>query len=119
MHNFRNLKVWKTAFELVTEIYFETKSFPKEEVFGLTSQIKRSAVSIPSNIAEGCGRNTDKQLLHFLNIAQGSACELETQLLLAEQLNYIKREQCKELVSRLQEVQKMIAGFKKTLVNIR
>jgi four helix bundle protein len=115
MHNFRNLKVWEYAFSLVTEVYLETKSFPKEEVFSLTTQIRRCAVSIPSNIAEGCGRGTNKQLSHFLDISQGSACELETQLLLAARLNYLSESKCKILIDKVQEVQRMIRGFKKTL----
>lgn len=115
MHNFRNLKVWECAFSLVKEVYIETKSFPKEEVFSLTTQIRRCAVSIPSNIAEGCGRGTDKQLSHFLDISQGSACELETQLLLAASLNYLSESKCKTLIDKVHEVQRMIRGFKKTL----
>lgn len=115
MHNFRNLKVWKDAFSLAEEVYIETKSFPKEEVFSLTTQVKRSAVSIPSNIAEGCGRGTNKQLSYFLDIAQGSACELETQLLLAARLNYLSESKCEILIDKVHEVQRMIRGFKKIL----
>ena len=115
MHNFRKLKAWNASFTFTKEVYAVTNKFPKEEVFGLTSQIRRSAVSIPSNIAEGCGRGTDKQLMHFLDIAQGSACELETQLLLAIEMTYMTKTEGNVLIQKLQEVQKMIQGFKKTL----
>jgi four helix bundle protein len=114
-HNFRNLKVWNFALNFVEAIYLETKTFPKEEVYSRTSQIRRSAVSIPSNIAEGCGRDTKKQLAYFLDVAQGSACELETQLLLAARFGYLSDKKCEELISKLNEVQRMIVGFKKTL----
>ena len=79
MHNFKELKVWQNARVLVKEIYLSTGNFPTEEKYGITSQIRRSAISIPSNIAEGCGRRTDKDFSHFLNIALGSAYELQTQ----------------------------------------
>lgn len=115
MHNFRKLKAWNASFTFTKQVYKVTNKFPKEEVFGLTSQIRRSAVSIPSNIAEGCGRGTDKQLMHFLDIAQGSACELETQLLLAMEMTYMTKNEGDVLIQKLQEVQKMIQGFKKTL----
>ena len=81
-HNFKALEIWKRSRKLVKNTYLTTKTFPSEEKFGLVSQINRSAVSIPSNIAEGCGRGTDAQLVHFLDIAIGSNCELETQFYL-------------------------------------
>jgi four helix bundle protein len=100
---------------LVKNVYVLTKKFPKEELFGLTSQIRRAVVSILPNIAEGCGRGTDKQLIAFLNIAQGSSCELETQILLAFDLEYIDKTELDTTVSNLNEIQKMIYAFKDKL----
>lgn len=92
MHNFRELEVWKKAIELTTLYYKFSKDFPKEEMFGLTSQSRRSLVSIPSNIAEGAGRDTDKQFVQFLSIALASSFEFETQLIVAKNLNYLNQE---------------------------
>ncbi len=114
-HNFKELIVWQKSKDLVIEIYRATECFPKSETFGITSQIRRSAVSIPSNIAEGCGRSTDLQLKQFLDFAYGSANELETQILVANELNYLKNEDGIKLSSLISEVQKMIFGFKKSL----
>jgi four helix bundle protein len=114
MHNFRNLNVWKFSFDLVEVIYLMTNNFPDVEEFGLKRQIRRSSVSIPSNIAEGCGRNSNKQLSHFLDIAQGSACELETQILLSERLNFISYDS-KVCLTKIHEIQKMIRGFRKSI----
>lgn len=114
-HNFRELKVWHKARHLVKEVYLTTQSFPKEELYGLTNQIRRCAVSVPSNIAEGCGRNSDNQLSHFLDVAHGSSCELETQLVLANDLNYLQEKNLTELIPKVHEVQKMILGFKDSL----
>lgn len=111
-HNFKELKIWHAAMELVKEIYDVTNDFPKSELYGLTQQIRKCAVSVPSNIAEGCGRGTDAQLAHFLDIAQGSAFELETQLYLANQLNFLDKEKTDLLVTKLTTLQKMIDGFK-------
>jgi len=86
----RDLDVWKNGIELVKKIYILTKDFPKEEIYTLTSQIRRSAISIPSNIAEGAARNSKKEFIQFLYIALGSAAELETQLIVAKELGYIK-----------------------------
>lgn len=91
MHNFRELKVWQNARQLVKDIYIASFNFPAEEKFGLTSQIRKSAVSIPSNIAEGSGRNTDKDFSNFINISLGSAFELETQIILAYDLEFIEK----------------------------
>jgi len=89
-HNFLNLEVWRRSRILVKEIYFASQNFPSEEKFGLTSQLRRSAVSVPSNISEGCGRGTIPQLKKFLDIAIGSLCELETQVYLSFDLGYLK-----------------------------
>ena len=82
-HNFKELHIWQLGMDIVDDVYQETKKFPKEEQFGLTLQIRKSAVSTPSNIAEGCGRGSEPQLVQFLNIAQGSSFELETQIYIA------------------------------------
>jgi len=88
--DFRDMPVWQNATALVTEVYKATESFPNDEKFGLTSQLRRAAISIPSNISEGCGRNTAGQQRQFLGYAKGSACEVETQLIIATNLGYIK-----------------------------
>lgn len=113
-HNFRELNSWKVSFDLVKEVYLICKRLPEEEKFGLKSQIQRCAVSIPSNIAEGSGRTTDKEFLYFLNIAISSSYELETQLLLCSELFGLE---IKELISKLEEVQRMIGGLKRKLNN--
>lgn len=115
MHNFRNLIIWQKSRLLVKEVFLLTRDFPTEEKFILTSQILRSVYSIPSNIAEGSGRNLNKEFSRFLDIALGSAFELETQLILAVDIKYISENQLKEILNLLQEVQKMIYSFKTTL----
>jgi four helix bundle protein len=90
MHNFKELKVWQEAMSLAKDVFVITRNFPSEEKFGLTSQINRCSVSVPSNIAEGAGRQSDKEFNQFLNIALGSSYELETQLLLSNDFNYIR-----------------------------
>ncbi len=115
MHNFRNLKIWQKSRIIVKEVFLLTRDFPSEEKFGLVSQIMRSAYSIPSNIAEGSGRDTSKEFARFLDIALGSAFELETQLILAADISYITESQLKDILNLLQEVQKMIYSFKTTL----
>lgn len=90
MHNIKELKIWNRAIDLTVEVYRATDNFPKQEMYGLTSQIRRSAVSIPSNIAEGAGRNSDNEFKHFLGIASGSSYELQTQLIISNRLNLIE-----------------------------
>lgn|SRR5690606_7786161 len=107
----KDLEVWKKAVALVTEVYRVTSSFPKEEVYGITSQIRRSAVSIPSNIAEGAARQTNKEFVQFLFIASGSCAELDTQLLIAMNLNYIDENQYKGIMINVEEIGKMINGL--------
>lgn len=104
MHKFKELKVWQKAMELVKETYIITYQLPKSEQFGLISQINRCAVSIPSNIAEGAGRNSPKEFLHFLSISNGSAYELETQLLLTVELGFTKLENIQKHFELLNEV---------------
>lgn len=97
MNNFKELHVWKKSMNLVKTIYSATKCFPREEQFGLTNQIRRCAVSIPSNIAEGAGRNSPKEFNHFLSIALGSCFELETQIIIGNELDYLKKKSMKYL----------------------
>lgn len=107
MHKYKELKLWQKSIDLVTRIYLTTKSFPETEKFGLISQINRSAVSSPSNIAEGAGRNSDKEFLQFLSIAHASSFELETQLIISKNLNYLSVEELELLIIQIEEVQKM------------
>ena len=106
MHNFRQLKVWNNARELVKRVYEISLQFPDVERFGLTSQIRRAAISIPSNIAEGCGRNTDKDMAKFMGYALASAYEVETELILAYDLAFIDKRTVKEVVQEIQVLPK-------------
>ena len=108
MHNFRELEVWKKAIELTTLFYKYSKNYPKEELFGLTSQSRRCMVSIPSNIAEGAGRDTDKQFVQFLSIALASSFEFETQLIVAKNLDYISIEGYNLIFNELRHIQNML-----------
>jgi len=117
MNKFKDLKVWQKAIQHVIKIYSETSSFPKEEIYGIISQIRRCSVSIPSNIAEGAGRKTKKDFSHFLDIAKGSSFELETQLIISKELNFINSENFEILIAELDEIQKMITGLQKSLTN--
>lgn len=108
MHTFKNLIVWQKSIELVIAIYELTASYPKEEIYGLISQTRRAAVSVPSNIAEGRRRGSDPQYLHFLEIALGSTAELETQLLLAKELSFAIPERFTKSDELLLEVIKML-----------
>ncbi len=107
MSYYKNLHIWIKAMELVNLIYELTKVFPKDEVFGLTNQIKKSAVSVPSNIAEGAGRNSNQQFIQFLSISNGSLLELETQLLIANNQNYISEEDLNKCLELIEDIQKM------------
>ena len=115
MHNYKELRVWKQAIVLATDVYKIAEGFPKEEKYGLTSQIQRSVVSIPSNIAEGAGRNGGKEFKLFLGYSAGSSCELETQLIIAKELNYITEDCANDLILKVNDVQKMIYGLLKSL----
>ena len=108
MVNYKNYKVWSKSHDLVLKIYRCTKKFPPEERYNLTSQINRAAVSIPTNIAEGCGRDTQKDFLRFLHISSGSAFELEYLILLSADLNFLSEEDFKELSKEIEEVKKML-----------
>ena len=115
MHNYNNLQIWQQAMDLVEDIYKLTASFPTEEKFGLVSQMTRAAVSIPSNIAEGAGRNSDKDFAHFISIAIGSLYELNTQIVLSERLGYINQIQSQELQKKLDHLQRKSVSFKSKL----
>ena len=119
METHKDLRVWQQGIELVTSIYMMTKAFPKDEVFGLVSQMRRAAVSVPSNIAEGYARGTDREKLHFLRISSGSMSEIETQLMLSLNLGYISQEVYDELSERVTSVWKqlnaLISSLKKRL----
>ena len=115
MRDFKQLKVWQKAHQLVLQIYRHTRSFPVDERFGLTAHLVKSAVSIPSNIAEGCGRDTDKELARFLSIATGSASETEYQILLAKDLGYVDQQEYQDLHGLVNEVKRMLHAFIQTL----
>jgi four helix bundle protein len=111
LKDFKELKVWQKAHALALGIYEETKKFPKEEIYGLTSQMRRASVSIGANIAEGCGRRSDAEFVRFLQIARGSAAELEQHLLLARDLKIMPEQQHKVLETQILEVQRMMSAL--------
>ena len=115
MKTFRDLFIWQKAMVLVTNTYQLTQNFPKEEVFGLTSQIRRSAISIPSNIAEGFGRDGNKEFYRFINIAIGSLFEFQTQIEIAKNINYITEEEFKKIFEETRELEAMMISFSKKL----
>jgi len=108
---YTELEVWREARILVNEVYLISKEFPKEEIYGLTNQMKRCAISIPSNIAEGCGRQHYKDSLRFFFIARGSLYELETQIYLAMDQSYISKEISKNLMFQIEKCRKLLSGF--------
>lgn len=115
MRDFRKIQVWEKSHKLTLQLYKITSSFPKDELYGLTSQIRRAAASIPANIAEGGGRNTQTELARFFHIAGGSASELEYHLILAHDLGYIDSEIYPELNTSINEIKRMLNGFEKTV----
>ena len=116
INKYQDLIVWKKAIEYTVKVYEMTKKFPAEEKFGLVGQINRAAVSIPSNVAEGAGRDSKKEFSQFLSIALGSAYEAETQLILACRLGFISNSELNILSDMSNEIQKMIVGLKKSLI---
>jgi four helix bundle protein len=118
MHKYKELIIWKKSIGLVTEIYQVTGSFPDKERFNLISQINRAAVSIPSNIAEGAGRNSDKEFVQFLAIAHASSYELETQLIVSNNLGYLKQEKLNKLLESIEELQKMNFALQQKLKKV-
>jgi four helix bundle protein len=111
MRDFRDLKVWEKAHQIVLEVYGITCEFPKEELYGLVSQMRRSASSIPTNIAEGCGRGSEADFARFLQIAMGSACEIEYQLLLSRDLHFIDKNTYEQLDLKITEVKRMLTAL--------
>lgn len=114
-NNLNQLKVWKKSVEIVVDIYKLSADFPTDERFGLTSQIRRSAVSVSSNIAEGAGRGSQKEFAHFLGISNGSSYELMTQLIIARELDLISGEEVQPILNKLDEIQKMTYSLKLSL----
>lgn len=113
---YKELLIWQKGIKLVVLVYKLTKTFPKEELYALTSQLKRASISIPSNIAEGFGRQTDKSFNHFLNISKGSLNELETQMIIAKELDFVSDEEIfNEIMLLIEEESKMIYAFAKNL----
>jgi four helix bundle protein len=115
MKTFRELVVWQKSMDLVTEIYEKTRNFPDEEKYGLTNQIRRASVSIPSNIAEGFGRKSDGDFARFVSIAMGSNYEVQTQLEIARNVGFMDSSQLNLLVEKLEEIDKMLKGLKSKL----
>lgn len=115
MNNYKDLILWQKSVDLAVIIYDVTKNFPKEEQYGLISQIRRSAVSIPSNLAEGAGRNTTKDFNNFLGISHGSSCELDTQLIIANRIGFLNNDDFEFLKQGINEIQKMNYALKKSL----
>ncbi|WP_350292340.1 four helix bundle protein [uncultured Croceitalea sp.] len=115
MSTFRDLKIWQKAMILVTKIYFKTTNFPKDEIYGLTSQIKRSSISIPSNIAEGYGRKGKKDYLKFLNISMSSLFELQTQIEIAFNLKFLSKNDFDEIFDNTREIERMLSSFIKKI----
>jgi len=113
--NYENLEVWNRGIDLSVRIYALTKQFPQEEIYGLTSQIRRAAFSVPSNIAEGSQRNSDKEFARFIGIALGSNAELKTQLIISYKINLISEIEYKSLVNETEEIAKMLNGLKNKL----
>ena len=118
-NSYKDLRVWKQSVDLALEIYRYTQNFPKNELYGLTSQLRRAAVSVPSNIAEGKGRSSDKELILFLHHSRGSLLELETQVFIASELAYIEESQAKHLLSQVEDLAKalnaLINSLKKSI----
>ncbi len=115
MHNYKELKVWQKARELVKFTYQLTKKFPKEEIYSLTSQVRRAVVSIPSNIAEGAGHSSKKEFSRFLEIAYASTCELDTQIILSFDLEFINQTELNDSTNYIKELQKILNGLIKSL----
>ncbi|MFH2045280.1 MAG: four helix bundle protein [Pseudomonadota bacterium] len=117
LKNYKELSVWQKSYKLCLHIYKVTKRFPKDEMYGLTSQIRRSAVSIPSNIAEGYGRKTTLEYVRFLYIAYGSVCELETQMMISGDLVYVEKDRLQEIRDEIGDIERMLKAMIKSLEN--
>ena len=115
MEDFKDLRVWAKAHDLTLALYQKTRAFPKEEMYGLTNQLRRASASVGANIAEGCGRRSDAEMRRFVQIARGSANEVEYHLLLAKDLNFLTTEEHKDLEARVLEIQRMLAALVQSL----
>jgi four helix bundle protein len=115
MHNFKELIIWKKSRILCSDMYVLTSKFPSDEKFGITNQLRRAVVSIPSNIAEGSSRNSNKDFSRFLEIALGSAYEIETQILISFDLGFITKSELDEITLKIEEIVKMISKFRSSL----
>jgi four helix bundle protein len=115
MEDFKDLRVWAKAHELTLAVYQKTRTFPKEEMYGLTSQLRRASASVGANIAEGCGRRSDAEMKRFVQIARGSANEVEYHLLLAKDLNSLTADEHKDLEAKVLEIQRMLASLVQSL----
>lgn len=111
MKGFKELKVWHKAHEMTMAVYEATRAFPSEELYGLTSQLRRSAASIPANIAEGCGRRSDGEMARFLQIARGSASEIDYHIFLARELRYLREDKFCQLTREADEIQRMLTAL--------
>ncbi|MBS9522432.1 four helix bundle protein [Litoribacter ruber] len=119
MHRYSNLQVWQKAIDLAIMVYQATEKLPKEEKYGLISQINRAAVSIPSNIAEGAGRNTKRDFDHFLSVALASSFELDTQLIISNRLKFIGDDKFNQIETELKHIQNMLVKLKNSLNNYK
>ncbi len=115
VYSYKDLKVWQKSREIVKNIYDISGTFPKEEMYGLTSQIRRAAISLPSNIAEGNARQSRKEYKNFISIAKGSLAELETQLILSVDLGYVTEEKLSNIFSKINELERMLYSLRKSL----
>jgi len=115
MEDFKDLRVWVKAHELALAVYRKTRAFPKEKMYGLTSQLRRASASVGANIAEGCGRRSDAEMRRFVQIARGSANEVECHLLLAKDLDFLSQEDHKDLEAKVLEIQRMLASLVQSL----
>jgi four helix bundle protein len=113
--SYRDLKVWQLSMDVVEQVYHLTKKFPKEEFYGLTNQLRRAAVSIPSNIAEGHARDSTKEFLHHISISFGSLSELETQLILSQRLRYIEQAELQTIILNTEEIGRVLRGLQRAL----
>ena len=111
---YKQLKVWQKAMQLVMDVYDATSKFPKHELYGLISQMRRSVISIPSNIAEGHGRSSNRELVRFLDIAKGSVCELDTQIEIAKKLGYLSPNEFTIIFNLLDETSRMLTGLRRS-----
>lgn len=112
MHNYRELKIWQKAIDLSEDIYMLVADFPTDEKFGIVSQLRRASVSVPSNIAEGSSRKSEKEFAHYLSMSLGSLFEIETQLIISNRVDYIKDETLEEFKNKITDLIKMIMAFK-------